>query len=33
MEWQEWKPIEGIRESGMTEEMKKLLILNKIDAK
>ena len=33
MQWTEWEPITGIRKSDMSKEMKKLLIMNKIDAK
>lgn len=34
MEWQEWTPVSGIEgRHGITEEMKKLLLLNKLDAK
>ena len=33
MQWTEWEPTTGIRKSDMSKEMKKLLIMNKIDEK
>ena len=31
MKWEEWNPIENIREREMTKDMKKILLLNKLD--